>query len=897
MGQFELLISLELQAFIQMTMKQPIIAILLLLSVLSAIPLQGQQLPPTNPDDSQRMFALARDLWAPLELQVLNYVDSQIDPNTAELMLRQACIFLQTTVQLDYKNDIAWHDLMFLLTTDTINDPGRATQAVIQYSSLRPKDERPIDVWLRYRLNLLNDLETREYFLDQNISALQDYPAVKSQILTRLGKMAWEKGIIDNIPPAMGKSEIIGARSRFIEAANVDINNTDAIAALLELPPPALAEISSLQFMPEKQQARLQAQQRAIKFQQELYSALLWRLRLRHNPYDLQRLLLLIETLDRIACHELAQEYYDYAYKLLDLTDELEDFTHELRFKQLVSAYSGKLYSNCLDIAQQALKNKPNDLLISGLQAKAMLELGMKTKAQNIMLQAAESAREKLSTAQNPDPQLQSELAWFYCFIDPDPVLALQYAQTAHQALPDDARTADIFAYAQTMNEQFETAQALLETTNSEDPIAALAWAKILLAQNNNSAARQKLEKIEPAQSGILTEEIQQILSEISADSPDSKTTPEIPTTADTETAVTETKTVASPPKNSERITASLRAEFNGNDLLIIDAPEKVVRCSLWLSKDIFQYGDPILAQLYLSNISDSDKQDTLLALGPDSWIDPHVLITAEVDPPDSGFSSGILSHRYLIQNTLLSAGKSNSLTESLTIGPLGHILNNHPQQEYRITFRAILDPVPDGKGGFTGKIPAIQPPPVTITRKAFSPTPQRLNAYLNTLTTGEVNERIRATQLMAGLLREYQLARRQRLNYNVRSIDERAIREIISRNLSHTDNRVRAWSAYALHSLPLAADSPEGQKLAELLNDYAWFVRFMAINTLQPIADLTEYFNWVHVLEKDPLILRQIQLLQRQPWEVVDMPVEIPEPTDQTPPPKKPKPSGPRGL
>ena len=244
-----------------------------------------------------------------------------------------------------------------------------------------------------------------------------------------------------------------------------------------------------------------------------------------------------------------------------------------------------------------------------------------------------------------------------------------------------------------------------------------------------------------------------------------------------------------------------------------------------------------------------------------------------------------LLTHRYLIQKIVLLPGKSNTISESLSVGPLRHLLDNHPQQTYRITFRAILDPVPDGNGGFQGKIPALQPSPVTITRKAFIPTQERLNSYFNSLATGLPAERIRVVQLMAGLLREAQLARQERLNYNITSIDEPTMRELIGRNLNHPDSRVRAWSAYALHSLPLSADSSQGQQLTELLNDSSWFVRFLALNTLDPVADMTEYFNWVNILEKNIIIQRQVQLFQHLPWPVVEVPVEVPKPSTASTP------------
>ena len=287
----------------------------------------------------------------------------------------------------------------------------------------------------------------------------------------------------------------IGARQRFITAFSAALNNDDALARLLALPMPDPAQES-----PELTPEQLKNQMRFLKTQRETYTALLWRVRLRKNPYDFPALLNLIDTLDRFGRHELAQKYYEYAYTLINLVPHLQSFLPELRFKQLVSAYSGKLYNNCIDIAQQALPNHPDDLLILGLQAKAMEKLGMQQEARDLLRHAAETAQEKLAAAPQPDPKLQDELAWFFCFIDPDPVLALQYAQAAYQAPSKPPRAAEILAYAQVLNEQYQPAQELLAQTNSDDPIAALAWAMIHLAQKDEPAARKKLESIDSRQ-------------------------------------------------------------------------------------------------------------------------------------------------------------------------------------------------------------------------------------------------------------------------------------------------------------------------------------------------------------------------------------------------------------
>ncbi|RLJ01249.1 MAG: hypothetical protein DRP08_05745, partial [Candidatus Aenigmatarchaeota archaeon] len=335
-------------------------------------------------------------------------------------------------------------------------------------------------------------------------------------------------------------------------------------------------------------------------------------------------------------------------------------------------------------------------------------------------------------------------------------------------------------------------------------------------------------------------------------------------------------------PAPPDPIETTLASQLSNNDLLIIKAPEKVIRCSMWLSSDIFQYGAPINAKIYLSNVSDTHEQETTVTLAPNNFIDPHLLITARLYPAPSELGAKnkplILAHRYLIQKRILGPGQSNIIAENLCIGPLRKILEDNPRQTYRITFTLYLDPVPDDQGGFQSRIAALQPKSVTVIRKAFRPTDQRMKEYTRALQSGSPDERIKAVRLFAAMLREMKIAPQR---YRARSLNTKVIREMISKNLKHSDFRVRAWTAQTLASLsPL---SPlDAKYLGNLINDKEWFVRFMAIQTLSPTIDLTEYFRWSETLEKHDVLKRQIQVLRGMPWQVEELPeITLPQETE----------------
>ena len=119
---------------------------------------------------------MARDLWAPVELQALGYAETRLEQADSAYRLRQACLLLSMAAEMDSANSLAWQDLLSVLMSDAVNDTALAAQVIARYSSMEPEDNAPIDEWLRYMLQTFNERKERENFLQQNIPALGDYP-------------------------------------------------------------------------------------------------------------------------------------------------------------------------------------------------------------------------------------------------------------------------------------------------------------------------------------------------------------------------------------------------------------------------------------------------------------------------------------------------------------------------------------------------------------------------------------------------------------------------------------------------------------------------------------------------------------------------------------------------
>ena len=821
----------------------------------------GQEQTDNYPEDAERLYVLARDLWSPVELESQRWVKLKLDNTEIRRRLRQGCVLLEAAVALDRNSAMAWRDQVSLLASEAVGDPGRSLDALVQYSQLKPSDYAPVDDWLRFRLSRFNERKEREAFLQQSLAQLVNYPVMQSKIWTEMAILSLEKG------------DDATARQQFARAFTINRYNFKALDRLIRMPLPGLEEGT------ETDPARIEAQKKLIVDQRRLRRVGRWRLQLQANPYDREAVLRLIEILEHSGRDKLALPYYEHALRLQKVLGAKDGFTEELQLRQLAGAYKAGLFNECIRMGTEVLQSRPDDLLINAVLGMAMRELGMTEAADTLLKAAADKAIRKLGwwIRQNDRPRdqatltpsledLEAELAWFFCFAYPDPIRALRYTRRGVESFTADARKRYTLAYAHTLNRQWDSAESLLTGGDPNDPVAALAWNEIYIGRGDQPAARRRLEGVDLNQAGLLSQMIRRKLDLLTADP----------------NAVGVTPSTREP---ADPIETALTMQFNNLELPLPEKPEDYVRCTLRLRSDRFAYGDPIRAQLYLTNISEA-----VLLLGPDSFLDPLVVIAAEVSTgkplrgrsPRKGLSGGSelipLVSRYLNQSIILESGRSNHSSEILNVGPLRELLEQHPQQDFQIAFHVFLDPVFDEKGKLKGRLPALQPKPVRITRPRYYPTSERLKALVGFLQNGTPNQRIQTSLILGGLLREADLAARGQLSYQPRPFDTDAVRNMIVANLDHEDFRVQAWSVYALSRLDLSGQKIPLAKMSRMLNHSHWFVRFLTGFALADKVDLADYLPFAAQVDQNEVVKRQAQMLLGRPWDVVEIPLEIPE-------------------
>jgi len=818
-------------------------------SLLAASPESGKT---ASPLDAERLVILAADTLKPVEMQALGFSDPRLSPLEIDRCLHQACLFLEAALALDPENTEAWRQIYPLYMTDRLADPGRASQAVSRYVTLHPQDTQPLETWITWRLPQIQDRSGREEFLKQVLAYTQNDPVTRSRIFTQLGILAMEKGVYHGNE---------GAAIYFNQAVTVWQSNDDALARLIQLPPETPG--------PDAPPNASETQAQILQWQQILR----WRSRLHNNPQDGQALLNLIDTLEQFNFPSIASRYYPVALNLLTIFPESKPLEYELRLKQIVNSYTLGDYRQCISLAQQALQDNPGDILLSGVLIRSFQKLDQQDAAKRWMEKTSRMILDKQASSASPDSSVFLEAAWYFSFIDPQPQQALVLAQSGQNDPEKHPRAQAVLAYAFLLNQRNSEAKQALSEAAPNDPIAVLTKASLELDENNPQAASDSLRSLPSNKWAVLDLQRDQLQLKIQkALNADSSTSPSTP--------------VENPLE--QHFAELLTRFYDDSEFSIPLDPEKSIHCSLRFAKDVFYFNDPIYATVHLVNTGQIE-----LVLGPAAMIDPRVFIMAQVIPVTAGSDSALESSKpknipvtcgYLRQTQLLAPGQSNSIQFALNIGALRNVLQNHPQQAYRITFQLYLDPVSDGQGGWIGRIPKIQPQPVTVLRQAFRPTAKNLQFPMESLKQTAPEDNLRAAFLLAALVRQTVSDSSPNENAPLPSSVMGILTPLV-KNFQRSDYHIRAWTAAAFQNQPLQVITPAINDLMQLLEDPHWFVRFMAIHTLDSYADLSQYHQFALTNETDPVVLRLIQWKLNQPWKTLELSAEqkdasVPEPS-----------------
>jgi hypothetical protein len=539
------------------------------------------------------------------------------------------------------------------------------------------------------------------------------------------------------------------------------------------------------------------------------------RLKLRKNPLDLGAALALAEYAQKTQLYELAVGSFQYCADLFQFLYPNQDVPVAIYIDWMTcccNASQGQ--PKCLQLAEQFrssvnAKQGRFDLQMEVLAAKAAAKTGDTETAGRIIEAAEQKAIQ--SAGRSTD---YTTLAWFYCFVRKNSEKAVDWANKAYAAEPNSPITAGLLACALVDNNQLDPAKPLFENF-PQTQFADFAKAKFLLAKGQKQPAVDSLRAaIDKYPGSIVAEQALMLLAEQKAD--------------------------YIPIYDTNVIMATVKKTVGEQIIPQFIRPDQILSFQLNVRGNRFVYGSDFTGAISITN-----NWYEPLVIAENGLCKGRILIDAYV--------TGDVNQRFekLVSTTTRPAlpiepGHSNIVPVRLYSGPLKQLLLSHPQASLNIRFTAYLDPVATADGNMASAIPGIMPATVEIERPRAEITQNYLQNRFNSLSQGKQGPKIKAAQLIAGLLMESRETANHGQSYKFTSTGQMnsMLEAALVQSLTDSDWVVRTNNIAAIAELPL--DYELTSAVAQGLNDQHWPARMIAVWLLSQ----KQGYNFAKVLD-----------------------------------------------
>jgi hypothetical protein len=689
----------------------------------------------------------------------------------------QAIVLLNAAMNLDVSTGFATADMLLIAAR-----PGPARHLQMLYDSLIKYVDKNADCRVatnaaRYLLEQLDSRQQREILLGRLIRDIgESNPSIMSELATTLGLLYAEKADDPNATLALAM------------AYTWNRYNQLAFEKLVELAPEQISPVLYLEYL---------------------------RLKLRENPLDIDAALGFAQYAQKVQLYDVAADSYQYCADLFRFLYPGKDVPIAFYTDWMTSCYNAPRshQPRCLQLSEQLRKQGRFDLQIEVLAAKSAAKTGDTNSAGHI-LETAEQKALQLARLGDQTADYKS-LAWFYCFVRPDPERAIDWANKAYSAEPNSPLAAGLLACALAANKQPDLAKPLLDNY-PQTQLATFAQAQIQLAAGQKQSAVESLRAtIDKDPGSIVAEQARLLLTQQQAD--------------------------YIPIFDTGLILATLKQTVGEQIVPQFVSPDQMLSFQLNIRGNRFSYGNDFDGVITITN----------------NWYEPLVisedglckgLITIDVNV------TGDINRRIekLISTTTRPAlpvepGRSTLVPVRLCTGPLKELLLNHPQASLNIQLTAYLDPVVTSDGSIVSAIPGIKPATVQIERPRVEITTEFLQNRFNSLSKGKQSPKIKAAQLFAGLMLESQDLKseippsarprqvagqnpKSEISYKLANADWMApmLKSALVHGLTDSDWVVKVHSIAAIADLPL--DYELTNAAAQGLNDQHWPARMMAV-------------------------------------------------------------------
>ncbi len=523
---------------------------------------------------------------------------------------------------------------------------------------------------------------------------------------------------------------------------------------------------------------------------------------MRPNPLDIKAVFDFARYVEEQEMYSIAASAYEYAAKLFNYLYPESNLPASIYLPWAIASYNTQRgQGRCLEIARQVRQSGRFDIVLEAIAVSAARKMDDNQQIKEI-LQAGEKAEKMLADNPASGDVTAEQLSWFYCFGWPNPEKALAWANRAYSVDPNSPSTRSIFAYALAMNKQTEPAAELVIDLYKSSQIAAVTMGVVQLAGQNKDSAIETLKvavAMDPA--SFAAEKAKALLVENGSE--------------------------YIPDTQPEVIIQALRNEFGERVVPRFTPVDKIISAKLSLNGSEFFYGGEFGARLVVTN-----KSSEPLVISNDGIFKGNIRVDADVRGDITANIPKLISKK-IRPSAPIEPGYYAAIPLDLMTGSLRKLLLTYPQASVEIEFTAYLDPVVEADGKVRNAIRSIEPVRTVAKRQGVVLTRKYLMQRLDVLSKGQVGQRLRATELFAGLLMEQYAMAKSKLSYRPVHVEQALLTGAIRRSLADEDWKVKLQTMAAMLLFPGPLDYDLTRAASENLNDSHWPVRMMALYLL----------------------------------------------------------------
>ncbi len=703
--------------------------------------------------------------------------------------------YLDAAVRLDPNQVHAWELLYELAVLENDNRAiGAAVNALLQAD---PSHERGFECWLQAGIRSAATLEARTRWLE-SVEGTNRPTWQRSMVQTALASAAIEQ--LD-----------LGRASKLLQAA-LDLEPANLVAAqmVLETLDPAAPQADWL-----KAQLRI----------------------LQLNPLSGQTAWQVASILDGEAFTNDAARFFDYALAMQQRVYPTTPIPGAFWLAMARNRTALGRPDEAIEFARKAIAADPQVAAEAGFLAfylHARKGDGLANRVKADLLQRFSDISDPAASPSNEVAQA----AWFNLVLDPVPDRALALARSAYGRVPGDRFARRVFGWALAANQLLDEARSTLEPLAKSDAWAAYRLAAIALSTGDVEAARTIASQVEVRpQNGPIADALAALARSlddpsiplptswpISAASTPTTSPAETQPSASASTRPFEPPTAQPPLRPSGARADLLAAALSTFDERVLEYYRDVTRFVEFKATPASRalaVGEPWIVEFTLTN-----RGPFVVTLGPNAMLNPVVVLSLTMDGDQKRNFPGYATVS-LDRQRLLRPGETIRLRRAIDVGPPRRASRDTPQQTQRVTLSAIVDAVLGSDGSWkAGPSGQVLTPPAYLNRQPLATDRATFSALLGA-ADGPTAQRLRAIEVIVGLIGERQRADLKRLSYTPTQVPIDPLRASLFRALGSDDAELRARALEALRGAGL--DRSLVEAIEPSLTHKDWLVRLMA--------------------------------------------------------------------